>query len=91
MTGSPQRRVLFHKCSAVIWMLLLIPSILWWHSSILWVITISIYANIKSDWAAAEAADDSSVMDELAEIKAKLDRLAPLDAQPAAPQSRHRE
>jgi hypothetical protein len=68
-------RVLFHKCCSITWVLLLIPSILWWHSSILWVIAISIYANIKSDWAAAEAADDRVVMGELQKMRAELEKL----------------
>ena len=72
---SCRRRVLFHKTSAVIWILLLIPSVLWWRESIMWVITISIYANVKSDWAAAEAADDRSLMRELQEIRAELREL----------------
>lgn len=73
--GPNARRVLFHKCSSIAWVLLLIPSWLWWNSSILWVITISIYANIKSDWAAAEASDDSTLIEEIKELKTMINEL----------------
>ncbi len=73
--GPNAGRVLFHKCSSVVWMLLLIPSWLWWRDSVFWVIAISIYANIKSDWAAAEAADDSTLMCELEKIMSELTEL----------------
>jgi hypothetical protein len=76
--GANRGRVLFHKCSSVTWMVLLIPSWLWWNSSILWVITISIYANIKSDWAAAEASDDHKVREEINELKTMINELTTL-------------
>ena len=36
----------FHLVMILIWFLLLIPSVLFWKDSILWVIFLSIYANI---------------------------------------------
>ena len=41
----------FHITMIAIWVMLLIPSILWWKDSILWVIFLSIYANIASHLA----------------------------------------
>jgi len=37
-----------HLVLAVMWLLLLIPTILWWKNSILWVLSVSLYANIVS-------------------------------------------
>jgi hypothetical protein len=57
--------VLFHRASAVVWALLAVPALLWWPDSVAFVIVASVYANVKSDWGAAEAADDSTVLAEL--------------------------
>ena len=35
-----------HLVAAVMWVILAIPSLIWWKNSVLWVILISIYANI---------------------------------------------
>ena len=35
-----------HLVAAVMWVGLAIPSLIWWKDSVLWVILISIYANI---------------------------------------------
>jgi hypothetical protein len=67
------RRVWFHRGGAAFWTLMAIPAFLWWQDAIWFVIACSLYANIKSDWGAAEAADDTAVMDRLAEIERKLD------------------
>jgi len=44
-----------HLVLTFTWVLLIIPTLLWWKSSILWVLMISIYANIASHWAAWQA------------------------------------
>lgn len=47
-----------HLAAAVLWVLLAIPSVIWWKNSVLWVIIISIYANIVghlSGYTAARA------------------------------------
>lgn len=47
-----------HLISAVAWVALAIPSVLWWKNSVLWVIIISIYANVVghlSGYTAARA------------------------------------
>jgi len=38
------------------WIILAIPTLLWWKDSILWVLLISIYANIATHWGAYQAA-----------------------------------
>ncbi|HCI4590482.1 TPA: hypothetical protein NO897_000472 [Klebsiella quasipneumoniae subsp. similipneumoniae] len=59
-----------HLVAAVMWVGLAIPSLIWWKDSVLWVILISIYANIvghlsgysaaRADQAAEENEDSSS-------------------------------
>lgn len=47
-----------HLISAGAWIVLAIPSVLWWKNSVLWVIIISIYANVVghlSGYTAARA------------------------------------
>ncbi|HBR4891418.1 TPA: hypothetical protein L9X01_003246 [Klebsiella pneumoniae] len=56
--------------AAVMWVGLAIPSLIWWKDSVLWVILISIYANIvghlsgysaaRADQAAEESEDSTS-------------------------------
>ncbi|MGA4664256.1 hypothetical protein ACK6SE_02500 [Enterobacter ludwigii] len=58
MSISPRTIKRCHLTAAIIWFLLAIPSVLWWKSSVLWVIIISIYANIVghlSGYSAARA------------------------------------
>ncbi|BBR83280.1 TPA: hypothetical protein ACH5MI_000554 [Klebsiella quasipneumoniae] len=59
-----------HLVAAVMWVGLAIPSLIWWKDSVLWVILISIYANIvghlsgysaaRADQAAEESEDSPS-------------------------------
>lgn len=65
------RIVWFHRGCAVVWALLLIPALLFWPDSVAFVIIASVYANVKSDWGAAEAADDHRVL-------ARIDRIEQL-------------
>lgn len=71
------RSVAFHRTCAVLWALALIPALLWWSESVLFVIVASVYANVKSDWSAAEAADDRTVLARLDRIEQLLQRKAP--------------
>lgn len=65
--------VFIKRCNlvaAVMWVGLAIPSLIWWKDSVLWVILISIYANIvghlsgysaaRADQAAEESEDSTS-------------------------------
>lgn len=55
-----------HLTASVAWIILAIPSVIWWKSSVLWVIIISIYANIVghlSGYTAARA-DEAAEQDE---------------------------
>lgn len=59
-----------HLVAVVMWVGLAIPSLIWWKDSVLWVILISIYANIvghlsgysaaRADQAAEESEDSTS-------------------------------
>ena len=59
-----------HLVAAVMWVGLAIPSLIWWKDSVLWVILVSIYANIvghlsgysaaRADQAAEENEDSPS-------------------------------
>lgn len=70
--GRTKAWVWFHRSGALIWTVAVIPAYLWWKDSVTFVIAASIYANVKSDWGAAEAADDREVLDALARIEKLL-------------------
>lgn len=44
-----------HLALMVMWIILIVPTLLWWKESILWVLMISIYANIVGHWGAFQA------------------------------------
>lgn len=46
----------FHAAMTVFWLLLIVPSLIWWKDSILFVILISLWANVASHWASYQAA-----------------------------------
>jgi hypothetical protein len=45
-----------HLGLAFMWVALILPTLLFWSSSILWILMISIYANIVGHWSAYQAA-----------------------------------
>jgi hypothetical protein len=50
-----------HLAAAALWALLLVPTVIWWKNSILWVAGCSLYANVIAHLAAyagARAEDD---------------------------------
>jgi len=44
-----------HRLFGWAWILLAIPSVLWWKDSIIWVILLSLYANAEASFAAHHA------------------------------------
>lgn len=56
----------FHAVMTVVWLLLAIPSLLWWKESILWVIVLSVWANVASHFGAWQGAraEDAATPDE---------------------------
>lgn len=62
-------RAYYHRLLAVFWVVMLVPTILWWKDAVVWVAIMSIYANFEASMA-AHAADktDHGVADKLDEI-----------------------
>lgn len=52
---TPKFFVRIHLILTVFWMLMAIPTMIWWKESILWVAFMSLYANVASHWAAYQA------------------------------------
>lgn len=45
----------FHLGATVVWGLAIVPTLMWWHSSVLWVALMSVWANVASHFAAWQA------------------------------------
>ena len=45
-----------HTILTLVWVVLVLPTLLWWRDSVSWVVLMSLWANIASHWAAREAA-----------------------------------
>jgi hypothetical protein len=45
----------FHRTMTIIWILLVLPTILFWAESVLWVALMSIWANVAAHWGAYQA------------------------------------
>lgn len=71
VVGRMRLRVWFHRGSALVWVALgAVSFALGLQSSVVLVWLASVYANVKSDWGAAEAADDSAMVERLDRIEA---------------------
>lgn len=44
-----------HAVLTWVWLLLAIPTVLWWRDSVSWVAAMSLYANVAGHWAAWQA------------------------------------
>src|SRR4051812_40423939 len=53
-----------HKYLAFLWALLALPTVLWWHDSILWISLVSLYANGVGHWSAFQASKAEEKVDE---------------------------
>lgn len=42
----------FNLVLTFVWIALLVPSLLWWKTSVPWLVAISVYANIVGHWSA---------------------------------------
>lgn len=56
MKISPQRLVKFNLICTAVWVILIIPTLIWWKESILWVGLMSIWANVVGHFGAYIAA-----------------------------------
>jgi hypothetical protein len=54
----------FHLAMMALWSLLVIPTLLWWKDSILWVALMSIYACIEGHFASYQGARAEKKADE---------------------------
>lgn len=61
---SPEFTTNFHKYATIVWILLLIPSLLWWSEAIIWVVLMSVWANIAGHWSAYQASRAELKQDE---------------------------
>lgn len=68
-----QKIVWFHRIRAIAWVVLAVPAVIWWADSILLAILLSLYANAVSDWGAAEAADDSVLLERIVHVEETLE------------------
>lgn len=50
MTAASFRRV--HAAMTVVWAVLLVPSVVWWKHSLVWIVLMSCYANFAGHFAA---------------------------------------
>lgn len=48
--------VRLHLLLTLVWICLVVPTVLWWSNSILWVLVMSIWANASTHWSAWQAA-----------------------------------
>ena len=46
----------FHRIMTGVWAVLIIPTVIWWRDSVLWVAVMSIWANVVGHWSAYQAA-----------------------------------
>lgn len=46
----------FHGYATLVWIILLLPSIIFWAESVTWIVLMSVWANIAGHWSAWQAA-----------------------------------
>ena len=64
-----------HITLALVWICLAIPTVLFWSESILWILMISIYANVGAHISAWEGAKNDDKIDEILERLKRLESL----------------
>jgi hypothetical protein len=67
-----QFKIWFHRGRALIWVVLTLAALRWWPTSVAFVMIMSGYANVVSDWTAGEAADDRDILERLQRIEELL-------------------
>lgn len=76
---SPAAWSRIHAALAVTWALLLVPSLLWWRDSLIWVIAMSCYANCAgsmASWMAARADANSPTCEQLDRLERKVESIS---------------
>lgn len=64
---TPQTMMKFHLIMTGVWILLIIPTMIWWSTSILWILLISLYANIIGHFSAWQAVRAEMAIKEVSE------------------------
>lgn len=55
--GEPEALVAFHKAATILWLLLIIPMVVFkWYEAIAFISVVSVYANTIGHWSAWQAA-----------------------------------
>lgn len=68
-----RRQVIFNKACAIGWAIFGgLSFLMGWQNSVALVWLASLYANAKTDWGTAEAADNTEVLEELKETRKEL-------------------
>lgn len=57
LPGTPYFWAQAHKWLTLMWMVLMVPSVLWWGEMVKWVVIMSVWANIAGHWSAHQAAE----------------------------------
>lgn len=53
----------FHAVAVLTWAGLIVPTLIWWKDSVLWVALMSLWANMAAHWSAWQAARTESKQD----------------------------
>ena len=54
MTANRQASI--HKYITILWIVLIIPSLVWWRDSVPWLVFMSVWANVASHWSSWQGA-----------------------------------
>lgn len=56
LAQDPKFLRLFHGWVTIVWIILMIPALLWWSESVPFLVIISVWANVAGHWASWQAA-----------------------------------
>ncbi len=66
-------RVWFHRGRSILWVVVGVASFVWgFANSVMLVWIASLYANVVSDWGAAEAANNTEVLEAIAQLRKEV-------------------
>lgn len=75
MAKQSKKRIWFHRSRSIAW--LIIAVLAWpfgWVYSVAFVSIASLYANVTSDWANSEAADNTELLDRIDQLESEQNR-----------------
>jgi len=61
---TPKFLAKFHGWMTLLWMVLIIPSLLFWSESVMWIVLMSVWANLAGHWSSWQAARAEVRVDE---------------------------